>query len=478
MTSAFPQWCRVIRSAGTIGDVVVSDGKPRDRPAGSPPSAFRLPPSMRRLALIALVLTFAPSLPAQSATRMQSEIDRRAKELESKVVAWRRDFHQNPELGNREFRTSKIVAEHLQKLGLEVTTGVAHTGVVGVLRGGRPGPVVALRADMDALPVTEEVDLPFKSTAKTQYNGQEVGVMHACGHDNHVAILMGVAEMLTAMKADIPGTVKFIFQPAEEGPPLGEKGGASMMLEEGAFTNPKVDAVFGLHVFPMELGHVEYKSGGMMASSDNFYITVKGRQTHGALPWNGVDPIVAAAQIVLGIQTITSRQTDLTLTPAVVTVGMIRGGIRTNIVPDSVEMSGTIRTFDETVRENLHARLTKTAEMIALASGATASVRIVKGTPVTYNDPPLTDRMIPTLERVLGKSNVTVGRPTTTSEDFSQFQKAAPGLFFFIGVTPKERLGQAAPNHSPRFFADEGVLVPGMRALANLAVDFLSAPRP
>jgi amidohydrolase len=330
---------------------------------------------------------------------------------------------------------------------------------------------------MDALPVTEEVDLPFKSMAKTQYNGQEVGVMHACGHDNHVAILMGVAEMMTAMKAEIPGTIKFIFQPAEEGPPLGEKGGASMMLEEGAFTNPKVDAVFGLHVFPMELGHVEYRTGGMMASSDNFYITVKGRQTHGALPWNGVDPIVAAAQIVLGIQTITSRQTDLTLTPAVVTVGMIRGGIRTNIVPDSVEMSGTIRTFDETVREQLQARLTKTAEMIALASGATASVRIVKGTPVTYNDPPLTDRMIPTLERVLGKSNVTVGRPTTTSEDFSQFQKAAPGLFFFIGVTPKERMAQAAPNHSPKFFADEGVLVPGMRALANLAVDFLSAPR-
>ena len=433
---------------------------------------------MSRFTLIALTLAIAPSLSAQSSTRLQSEIDRRAKELESKVVAWRRDIHQNPELGNREFRTSKLVAEHLQKLGLEVKTGVAHTGVVGILRGGRPGPVVALRADMDALPVTEEVDLPFKSTAKTQYNGQEVGVMHACGHDNHVAILMGVAEMLTAMKAEIPGTVKFIFQPAEEGPPLGEKGGASMMLEEGAFTNPKVDAVFGLHVFPMELGHVEYKTGGMMASSDNFYITVKGRQTHGALPWNGVDPIVAASQIVLGIQTITSRQTDLTLTPAVITVGMIRGGIRTNIVPDSVEMSGTIRTFDETVRESLQARLTKTAEMIALASGATASVRIVKGTPVTYNDPPLTDRMIPTLERVLGKSNVTVGRPTTTSEDFSQFQKAAPGLFFFIGVTPKERVGQAAPNHSPKFFADEGVLVPGMRALANLAVDFLAAPRP
>lgn len=433
---------------------------------------------MRRFALIALSLTLAPPLSAQSVNRLHSEIDRRAKDLESRVVAWRRDFHQNPELGNREFRTSKIVAEHLQKLGMEVKTNVAHTGVVGVLRGGRPGPVVALRADMDALPVTEEVDLPFKSTVKTQYNGQEVGVMHACGHDNHVAILMGVAEMLAGMKADLPGTVKFIFQPAEEGPPLGEKGGAPLMLEEGAFTNPKVDAVFGLHVFPMEIGHVEYRSGGLMASSDNFYITVKGRQTHGALPWNGIDPIVAASQIVLGIQTLTSRQTDLTLTPAVVTVGMMRGGIRTNIVPDSVEMAGTIRAFDETVRAQLHERLTRTAESIAAASGATATVRIQKMTPVTYNDPPLTERMVPTLERVLGKSNVKVGRPTTTAEDFSFFQQAAPGMFFFIGVTPKEQLGQAAPNHSPKFFADEGVLVPGMRVMANLAVDYLTGTRP
>ena len=433
---------------------------------------------MRRFVLIALSLAFASTLPAQSPGKLQLEIDRRARELESKVVAWRRDFHQNPELSNREFRTAKIVAEHLQKLGLEVKTGVAHTGVVGVLKGGRPGPVVALRADMDALPVTEEVDLPFKSTAKAQYNGQEVGVMHACGHDNHVAILMGVAEMLAGMKAELPGTVKFIFQPAEENPPPGEEGGAPMMLKEGVFENPKVDAIFGLHVFPMEVGHIEYRPAGLMASSDNFYITVKGQQTHGALPWNGIDPIVAAAQIVLGIQTLTSRQTDLTLTPAVVTVGMMRGGIRTNIVPDSVDMAGTIRTFDEQVRAQLHQRLTRTAESIAAASGATATVRIQKMTPVTYNDPALTGRMVPTLERVLGKTQVKLGQPTTTAEDFSYYQQAVPGMFFFIGVTPKDRLGQAAPNHSPKFFADEGVLVPGMRALANLAVDFLSAPRP
>ncbi len=433
---------------------------------------------MRRFSLIALSLVLAPTLQAQSTPRIQSEIDRRARELEAKVVAWRRDFHQNPELSNREFRTSKIVAEHLRKLGMEVRTEVAHTGVVGVLVGGRPGPVVALRADMDALPVTEEVDLPFKSTAKAQYNGQEVGVMHACGHDNHVAILMGVAEMLAGMKAELPGTVKFIFQPAEEGPPLGEEGGAPMMLKQGAFDNPKVDAVFGMHVFPMELGQVEYRSGGLMASSDNFYITVRGRQTHGALPWNGIDPIVAASQIVMGIQTITSRQTDLTLTPAVVTVGMIRGGIRTNIVPDSVELSGTIRTFDESVRDQLHERLTRTAESIAAASGATASVRIQKMTPVTYNNPPLTERMAPTLERVLGKSNVKIATPTTTAEDFSFFQQAVPGMFFFIGVTPKDRVGQAAPNHSPKFFADEGVLVPGMRVMANLALDYLTTPKP
>ena len=302
--------------------------------------------------------------------------------------------------------------------------------------------------------------------------------MHACGHDNHVAILMGVAEMLAGMKAELPGTVKFIFQPAEENPPPGEEGGAPMMLKEGVFENPKVDAIFGLHVFPMEVGHIEYRPAGLMASSDNFYITVKGQQTHGALPWNGIDPIVAAAQIVLGIQTLTSRQTDLTLTPAVVTVGMMRGGIRTNIVPDSVDMAGTIRTFDEQVRAQLHQRLTRTAESIAAASGATATVRIQKMTPVTYNDPALTGRMVPTLERVLGKTQVKLGQPTTTAEDFSYYQQAVPGMFFFIGVTPKDRLGQAAPNHSPKFFADEGVLVPGMRALANLAVDFLSAPRP
>ncbi|HSC27368.1 MAG TPA: amidohydrolase, partial [Vicinamibacterales bacterium] len=344
---------------------------------------------MMRTFLFALLVLPAPAL-AQAPTRLHAEIDRHAKALETKVVAWRRDFHQNPELGNREIRTAKVIADHLSQLGLEVKTGIAHTGVVGVLRGGRPGPVVALRSDMDALPVTEEVDLPFRSQAKGTYNGQDVGVMHACGHDNHMAILMGVAEMLTAMKAELPGTIKFVFQPAEEGPPLGEKGGASMMLEEGIFENPKVDAVFGLHVFPFEVGKVVYRPAGIMASSDNFYITVRGKQTHGALPWGGIDPIVISSQIVLALQTLTSRQTDLTLTPAVVTVGMLRGGIRTNIIPDSVEMAGTIRTFDESVRAALHDKVTRTAEQIAAASGAAAQVRIQRMTPVVHNDPALT----------------------------------------------------------------------------------------
>jgi amidohydrolase len=430
---------------------------------------------MSRLRLTTLLLLVVPpSVSAQTATTLHAEIDRRSRELESKVVAWRRDLHEHPELSNREFRTSKAVADHLQSLGLEVRTGVAHTGVIGVLRGGRPGPVVALRADMDALPVTEQLDLPFKSVAKAQYNGQEVGVMHACGHDFHMSILMGVAEMLTAMKAQLPGTVVFIFQPAEEGPPVGEEGGAPLMLKEGAFENPKVDAVFGLHVFPNEVGTVEYRSGGLMASADNYYITVRGRQTHGAQPWKGIDPIVVGSQIVMGLQTLTSRQTDLTLTPAVVTVGMFRGGIRTNIVPDSVELAGTIRAFDEGVRADLHLRLTRTAESIAAASGATASVRIQKMVPVTFNDPPLTERMVPTLQRVLGAPNVRIATATTTAEDFAFFQQAVPGLFVFLGITPKEQLGAAANNHSPLFNADERALVPGMRVMANLAVDFLS----
>ncbi|MEO6444887.1 MAG: amidohydrolase [Gemmatimonadaceae bacterium] len=430
------------------------------------------------LALMAVTLAPAngtASLSAQAPSRLNAEVNRRAQEMEAKVVAWRRDIHQHPELGNREFRTAKLVAEHLQKLGLKVTTGVAHTGVVGVLTGGKPGPVVALRADMDALPVAEEVDLPFKSAVRATYNGQDVGVMHACGHDNHVAILMGVAEILAGMKQDVQGTVKFIFQPAEEGPPGDEKGGASMMLEEGAFENPKVDAVFGLHVFPFETGKVVYRSGGLMASGDTYNVVIRGRQTHGALPWNGIDPITITSQIITNMQTIVSRQTDLTLTPAILTVGFVRGGVRTNIIPDSVEFGGTIRAFDEATRDSILTRFKRLVTAMATANGATSTVTFSRGTPVTYNDPALTEQMVPSLKRALGDGNVLVGQQTTTSEDFSLFQKKVPGMFFFLGVTPKGTdPSKVAPNHSPKFFADEAALVPGMKALSAVALDYLA----
>lgn len=429
----------------------------------------------RRTALVP-ALTLLPALAAaQAPTRTDAEVDRRARDMEARVVAWRRDIHQHPELGNREFRTSKLVAEHLQKLGLEVKTGVAHTGVVGILRGGKPGPVVALRADMDALPVAEEVDLPFKSTVRATYNGQEVGVMHACGHDNHVAILMGVAEILAGMRSQLQGTVKFVFQPAEEGAPAGEEGGAGLMLEEGAFDDPRVDAVFGLHVFPFEVGKVVYRAGGLMASGDTYRVVIRGRQTHGALPWNGIDPITISSQVISNLQSIVSRTVDLTLTPAIVTVGYIRGGVRVNIIPDSVEFGGTIRAFDEATRDSILARFRRIVTATATANGATAEIRMERGTPVTWNDPALTEQMVPSLRRALGASQVELGRQTTTSEDFSLFQKAAPGLFVFLGITPKGAdPATVAPNHSPRFYADEGALVPGMKTLSTLAIDYLA----
>ena len=429
-----------------------------------------------RPAIAVAILAAGSPLTAQATagTGRAREIDRRATQIEAKAIAWRRDIHQHPELSNREVRTSKLVADHLRSLGIEVGTGVGKTGVVGLLRGGRPGPVVALRADMDALPVAEEVDVPFKSTVRSTFNGQDVGVMHACGHDAHTAILMATAELLTGMREQIPGTVKFIFQPAEEGAPPGEEGGAALMIKEGVLENPKVDAVFGLHVFPYESGTLHYRPGAIMASSDRFLVTVRGRQTHGALPWNGVDPVVVASQIVLGLQTITSRQVDLIESPAVVTVGRVSGGVRYNIIPDSVVLEGTIRTFDEGMRKTIHERIKRTAESIAASAGATATAQVFPYAPVTINDAALTERMAATLKAVVGADRVKVAKQTTTAEDFSLYEQKVPGLFFFLGITPKGTdPARAAPNHSPRFFVDEAALVPGIKALASLALDYL-----
>ena len=409
---------------------------------------------------------------------LSAAIDAAVAAIEPTLLMWRRDLHRHPELGNREFRTSGIVAKHLEELGLEVRTKVAHTGVVGLLKGALAGPVVALRADMDGLPVEERVDLPFASKVRTQWNGQEVGVMHACGHDAHVAILMAVASVLAGLRAQLKGSVKFIFQPAEELPPEGEEGGAKLMIEEGALQNPAPDAIFGLHVTSrLPTGVIGYRSGPAMASADRFRISVKGRQTHGAMPWLGVDPIVTAAQVVLGLQTIVSRQVDISQEPAVVTVGAINGGNRENIIPESVEMIGTIRTFDESMRDDIHARVKETAESIAKAGRAGCEVCIRKDYPVTVNDAQLTEAMLPTLERTAGAGHVVMTPKITGSEDFSFFQHVVPGLFFFVGVTAAgEDPRDSAPNHSPLFRIDEAGLALGARALAQLACDFLEAP--
>ena len=436
---------------------------------------------MRTFLPLMLVLSFAAPVTAQSPAEA---IDRLTQEILPKVIEWRRDFHKNPELGNREFRTSKIIAAHLEALGYQVTTGVARTGVVGVLRGGKApatgGPVVALRADMDALPVVEQGDLPFKSTVTTEWNGAQVGVMHACGHDNHMAILLGAATVLARMKDELPGTVKLIFQPAEEGPPAGElPAGAQLMTQEGVLENPTVDAVFGLHVFPFPAGQIVYRSGPLMASGDFFTLTIKGKQTHGAVPWGGVDPIVIGAQIVSAFQTIVSRSVNITEAPAVVTVGRFSGGVRANIIPETVVIEGTVRAFDENVRQDIHRRMRDIATLYAQASGATAELELGLGYPVTRNDPALTERMLPTLRRAAGADEVREGPLTGTAEDFAYYQQKVPGLFFFLGVTPRDQDHTKAPqNHSPLFFADESALPVGVRAMSSLAVDFLRGSQP
>ena len=392
---------------------------------------------------------------------LAAQVEARAAELEGKVIAWRRDFHAHPELGNQEVRTSAIVAEHLRRLNFdEVRVGVAKTGVVGTLRGGKPGPCIALRADMDALPVTELADVPFASKQRAKWDGQEVGTMHACGHDCHTAILMGVAELFAAIRDQISGAIKFIFQPAEEGLPNYENGGARLMIEEHALENPRPDVIFGLHVIShLNAGQIGYRPGALMASTDNFWIRIRGKQTHGAMPWLGADPIVASAQVVMGMQTLVSRQLDIMHEPAVVTIGMINGGIRENIIPDEVVMRGTFRTFDENQREFLRTRIADTATNIACACDMTAEVGTARGYPVTVNDPRLTLWSLPTLTRVAGDLGVVHVPKTGGGEDFSYYQKEIPGAFYFIGITPKGQDAGAAPsNHSPLFHVDESGL--------------------
>ncbi|HEY8568692.1 M20 family metallopeptidase [Microbulbifer sp.] len=423
------------------------------------------------------LLSLALAASAIAAHTQAADVDKQLAQTENKVIEWRRHLHQNPELGNREFETAKYVTAHLKSLGMEVETGVAHTGVIGFLKGGKPGPTVALRADMDALPVTERVDIPFASKAKTEYNGEQVGVMHACGHDTHVAMLMGAAQVLADMRDELAGNVLFIFQPAEEGAPDGEEGGAELMLKEGLFKKYKPAVAFGQHVSSsLPAGVIGYRSGPLMASSDEFRINVKGRQTHGSRPWGGVDPITAAAQIINGTQTIVSRQIDITKEPAVVSFGKIDGGVRNNIIPDSVFMNGTIRNFDMDNRQEIFKRLKITAESIAQSTGATAEVEIIEGYPVTANDPKLTEAVVPVLREVAGENNVIVVPKVTGAEDFSFFANEIPGFYYFLGVTPQgTNPATAASNHSPSFYVEESALRVGTKALTELTLNYLAS---
>ena len=424
---------------------------------------------MKKLLIPFLLLSIASF--GQSSLR--PKIDLSADQIESKVIEWRRDFHENPELSNQEIRTAKVIADHLRSLGIEVTEGVAITGVVGVLKGGKPGPMVGLRADMDALPVTERVDLPFKSTVTTTFNGQETGVMHACGHDSHMAILMGVAEVLAGMKDQLEGSVKFIFQPAEEGVYDGSLAGAELMVKEGVMED--VDAIFGLHIWAqVEAGKIGYRSGPFMAAVDNLEITVNGTQAHGASPWSGVDPIVTSSQIVMGLQTILSRSVNVTQNPAVVTVGAIHGGIRSNIIPEKVELIGTIRTFGDEQQTLVHKRITEIATNIAESAGATATVKIKKLYPSTVNPPSFTAQMLPSIQSAAGEGNVINMDPITGSEDFSFFQREKPGIFIMLGGMKKGGDPSTTPSHhTPDFYLEESGFKLGVRALSYFVVDFM-----
>jgi amidohydrolase len=429
------------------------------------------------LGAAALTLTFAASpAVALPPSPLDAKVDARAKTLEPQMLEWRRWLHQHPELSNREVETAEYIAARLREMGLEPRTGIAGHGVVAVIEGGKPGPVVALRSDMDALPVKEPSGLPFASTATGTYEGKSVPVMHACGHDTHMAMLLGAAQMLTELRKQLPGKVVLLFQPAEEGVPAAEQpAGAEKMVQEGVLDNPKVDVVFGLHSFSgIPTGVIGYRSGPELAAADKFEILIKGRQTHGSKPWGGVDPIVVGAEIVNGIQTLVSRELDITKEPAVVSVGQFDSGVRNNIIPDQARLVGTIRTFDEGMRQQVHARLEAMAEKIAEAHGATAEVTIEPGYPVTVNDPALTAKMLPTLQRVAAGKVAELPK-VTGAEDFSFYARKVPGLFVVLGVTPPDQVATAASNHSPLFMVDESALVTGMRTMTELATDYLAS---
>lgn len=426
-------------------------------------------------ALFILALLLPTQTKAQETAELHQVINSKTEAVFDQVVEWRRHFHENPELSNREDETAAYIADYMNSLGLEVETGIAHTGVVAILEGGNPGPVVGLRADIDALPVKERTDVPFKSTKTTTYLGQEVGVMHACGHDTHIAMLMGAAKILSDMKEELHGTVKFIFQPAEEGAPPGEEGGAELMVEEGVLQNPDVDVIFGQHINSQtEVGTIRYRPEGTMAAADRFVITVKGKQTHGSTPWTGVDPILTSAKIIEGLQTIISRKTELTKAAAVISVGKINSGVRNNIIPEEAEMIGTIRTLDTEMQEKIHKDIHHVATTIGESMGAEVEVDIQEGYPVTYNDPELTAGMVPTLEQLAGAENVVLSDAITGAEDFSFFQKKIPGFYFFVGGMPKGmEPSDAAPHHTPDFYIEEEGMKLGVKALAGLTVDYM-----
>jgi amidohydrolase len=426
--------------------------------------------------LVTLLILLSITASAQVNPKLQAKLDQDAKDIEPKLIEWRRYFHQYPELSNQEIKTGKKIAEFLKSLGMEVKYPVAKTGVVGLLKGGKPGPVVALRADMDALPVTERNALPFISKERVSFNGQETGVMHACGHDGHMAILMSVAEILSKNKAELKGSVKFIFQPAEEGAPASDgTSGAELMVQEGVMENPKVDAVFGLHIQSLlPSGKIAYRAEGLMAAVDGLQIKVTGKGAHGATPWDGVDPIYVASQIVTGLQGVVSRQTELTKAGVVVTIGSIHGGNRGNIIPETVLMDGTIRTFDDNMQKKLHEKIKLTVAKIAEANGATAEATITRGYPVTYNNPALTQQMAATLQRVAGAENIIITEAVTMAEDFSFFQQKAPGVFIFLGAYPSDlKLEKRPVHHTADFMIDEKSFVTGVKALVGLTMDYM-----